>query len=182
MSLFWCREKEALQRSLENFSVKNPEVNLRILVFGQIGAGKSSFINSVNSALQGRIVCEALSNSTLGASQTFTRRVGLLMDQQYFLKTKPLCACNCLLLRFIYISIFYLSFQFQTFHICNKNGKLSFVFGDIAGLEGSLSGLQVDDVISTILGHVKENYKVMKCVKLNTYIRFVQCMCAKSIT
>ncbi|XP_057188774.1 interferon-induced protein 44-like [Triplophysa rosa] len=115
-------EKEALQRSLENFSVRNPEVNVRILVAGQIGAGKSSFINSVNSAFQGKIVCEALADATAGTSRSFTQR-------------------------------------FQTFRIRHKNGELPFVFGDIMGLEApSLSGLQVDDVISTILGHVKENY------------------------
>ncbi|KAA0722598.1 Interferon-induced protein 44 [Triplophysa tibetana] len=72
--MFWHSEKEALQRSLENFSVRKPEVNVRILVAGQTGAGKSSFINSVNSAFQGRIVCEALADATLGTSSSFTKR------------------------------------------------------------------------------------------------------------
>ncbi|XP_073731937.1 interferon-induced protein 44-like [Misgurnus anguillicaudatus] len=117
-------EKEELQKRLENFSMNHPEVsNVRILVAGQIGAGKSSFINSINSAFQGEIDCEALADATAGTSCSFTQR-------------------------------------FQTFHISHKSGKLPFVFGDIMGLEAnSLNGLQVDDVIKTISGHVKESYK-----------------------
>lgn len=117
-------EKDELQKRLENFSMNHPEVsNVRILVAGQIGAGKSSFINSINSAFQGEINCEALADATAGTSCSFTQR-------------------------------------FQTFQISHKSGKLPFVFGDIMGLEAeSLNGLQVDDVIKTISGHVKESYK-----------------------
>lgn len=44
-------QKGELKSQLENLSVSNPDVKrVRILVAGQIGAGKSSFINSVFSA------------------------------------------------------------------------------------------------------------------------------------
>uniref|UniRef100_A0A8C2C8S9 Interferon-induced protein 44-like n=1 Tax=Cyprinus carpio TaxID=7962 RepID=A0A8C2C8S9_CYPCA len=48
-------------KKLENFSPSHPDVkDIKILVAGQIGGGKSSFINSVDSAFQGRISSRAL--------------------------------------------------------------------------------------------------------------------------
>ncbi|XP_050960584.1 interferon-induced protein 44-like isoform X1 [Labeo rohita] len=69
-------QNEALKEKLKNFSLSNPDVkNIKILIAGQIGAGKSSFINSVDSAFQGRITCRALVNSSAGDSQSFTQRL-----------------------------------------------------------------------------------------------------------
>ncbi|XP_067298254.1 interferon-induced protein 44-like isoform X2 [Pseudorasbora parva] len=74
---FNWREKKELKKRLENFHLSNPEVShVRILVAGQIGAGKSSFINSVCSAFQGEIVCEALADTSQSASShSFTERM-----------------------------------------------------------------------------------------------------------
>lgn len=47
----------------------------RILLAGVIGAGKSSFINSINSAFQGRITGDALVDATSG--KTFTKTVSI---------------------------------------------------------------------------------------------------------
>ncbi|XP_065110285.1 interferon-induced protein 44-like [Paramisgurnus dabryanus] len=118
-------QKEKLKEKLEKFSVNNPDArNVRILLAGQIGAGKSSFINSINSAFQGEIINEALAGSAAGASYSFTKNL-------------------------------------TTYEIRNERGEvLPFVFSDIMGLEAeTLAGLQVDDIISTILGHVMEDYK-----------------------
>ncbi|XP_043107695.1 interferon-induced protein 44-like isoform X2 [Puntigrus tetrazona] len=61
---------------LENFTVDNPDVkDIKVLVAGQIGAGKSSFINSVNNAFEGRITSRALVNSSAGASNSFTQEL-----------------------------------------------------------------------------------------------------------
>ncbi|XDV14547.1 hypothetical protein PO909_014782, partial [Leuciscus waleckii] len=70
-------KKEELKTRLENFRLSNPDVkHVRILVAGQIGAGKSSFINSVDSAFQGEIVCEAQAdNLQSAASHSFTKRL-----------------------------------------------------------------------------------------------------------
>lgn len=46
---------------------------LRIIVVGPAGAGKSSFINSVNNAFQGRITSNALSDA-IGSGISFTRK------------------------------------------------------------------------------------------------------------
>nr|XP_055038666.1 interferon-induced protein 44-like [Misgurnus anguillicaudatus] len=65
-------EKESLEKNLREFPLSHPNVNyVRILLTGDVGAGKSSFINSINSAFQKRITTEALANST--SSKSFTK-------------------------------------------------------------------------------------------------------------
>ncbi|RXN02887.1 interferon-induced 44-like protein [Labeo rohita] len=72
----WGKKKE-LKEKLENFSQSHPDVkDIKILVAGQIGAGKSSFINSVDSAFQGRISSRALVNSA-ASDYSFTKNAGI---------------------------------------------------------------------------------------------------------
>lgn len=71
----WGKKKD-LKEKLENFSPSHPDVkDIKILVAGQIGAGKSSFINSLNSAFQGRISSRAIVNSAVGFEQSFTQNL-----------------------------------------------------------------------------------------------------------
>ncbi|XP_056591873.1 interferon-induced protein 44-like [Triplophysa dalaica] len=64
-----------LKRSLEKFTPSDPNVkDIKILVAGQIGAGKSSFINSINNAFQGRITSAALVNSS-SCGKSFTTKL-----------------------------------------------------------------------------------------------------------
>ncbi|XP_039892376.1 interferon-induced protein 44-like [Simochromis diagramma] len=53
-------ENSTDQHFVENYKPEVEEQNLRILLHGPVGAGKSSFINSVNSVLQKKVCCEAL--------------------------------------------------------------------------------------------------------------------------
>ncbi|XP_050961140.1 interferon-induced protein 44-like isoform X2 [Labeo rohita] len=70
----WGQKKE-LKDKLENFSPSHPDVkDIKILVAGQIGAGKSSFINSVDSTFLGRISSRALVNST-ASDHSFTQNL-----------------------------------------------------------------------------------------------------------
>uniref|UniRef100_A0A3B3YB18 G domain-containing protein n=1 Tax=Poecilia mexicana TaxID=48701 RepID=A0A3B3YB18_9TELE len=58
---------------LKNFRPQNEEAtHIRVLLYGPVGAGKSSLINSVNNVLQGRMTHEALASST-NSGQTFTK-------------------------------------------------------------------------------------------------------------
>ncbi|XP_050976980.1 interferon-induced protein 44 isoform X1 [Labeo rohita] len=69
--LFQHRKKEVLKKRLEMFSVNHPDVkHIKILVAGQVGAGKSSFINSVNNAFRGRMTSEAIVDQSSGKSFT----------------------------------------------------------------------------------------------------------------
>ncbi|KAM9454561.1 interferon-induced protein 44-like isoform 1-T6 [Clarias gariepinus] len=63
--------KSEMLRKLKNFQPGAPEVReLKILLHGPVGAGKSSFINSVNTVLQGYNTTAALANSAAGKSFT----------------------------------------------------------------------------------------------------------------
>ncbi|KAM9454857.1 interferon-induced protein 44-like [Clarias gariepinus] len=63
--------KHDLEVKLRNFKLSNPDVKfVRILIVGEVGAGKSSFINSINNAFQGRITCGALVDTASGTSFT----------------------------------------------------------------------------------------------------------------
>ncbi|KAM9454385.1 interferon-induced protein 44-like [Clarias gariepinus] len=66
-------KKHEIEQKLRDFKISNPNAPyVRILVVGEIGVGKSSFINSVNNAFQGRITCEALTATGSGKSFTTT--------------------------------------------------------------------------------------------------------------
>ncbi|KAI2645409.1 Interferon-induced protein 44 [Labeo rohita] len=80
-SSFFNREKELLEKNLRELKLSDPKVKyVRILLTGQIGAGKSSFINSVNSTFQGRITSEALADTVSGTSFTKTYRTYYIRD------------------------------------------------------------------------------------------------------
>ncbi|XP_042633250.1 interferon-induced protein 44-like isoform X2 [Cyprinus carpio] len=66
-------KKELLEENLRELKLGDSNVKyIRILVVGEVGAGKSSFINSINSVFQGRITTEALADSGFGRSFTKT--------------------------------------------------------------------------------------------------------------
>ncbi|KAF5890004.1 interferon-induced protein 44-like, partial [Clarias magur] len=70
-SLYEPRNKRGLKETLMKFKLNNPDVKfVRILIVGEVGAGKSSFINSINNAFQERITSGALVDATSGTSFT----------------------------------------------------------------------------------------------------------------
>ncbi|MEQ2272391.1 hypothetical protein XENORESO_021266 [Xenotaenia resolanae] len=50
--------------------------HIRVLLYGPVGVGKSSFINSVNNVFKGRMTNEALASSTT-SDKSFTRKVSI---------------------------------------------------------------------------------------------------------
>ncbi|XP_028997392.1 interferon-induced protein 44-like [Betta splendens] len=65
----WGNKQESLEYVIY-YKLHNKEQQLRILLHGQCGAGKSSFINSVQSVLRGRMYRQALTANTSGDSFT----------------------------------------------------------------------------------------------------------------
>ncbi|XP_077940020.1 interferon-induced protein 44-like [Gasterosteus aculeatus] len=68
----WSQKEEDLQ-FVKDYQPFNKEVKqLRVLLHGPTGSGKSSFINSVDSVLQGKITGQALTDTA--SSKTFTMK------------------------------------------------------------------------------------------------------------
>ncbi|XP_071374719.1 interferon-induced protein 44-like, partial [Centroberyx affinis] len=67
-------DKERDLQYVKDYQPHNEEVkHLRILLHGPVGAGKSSFLNSVNSVMQGRMTGAALVDSAF-AGDSFTKK------------------------------------------------------------------------------------------------------------
>lgn len=58
---------------IKDFLLDTEAQQIRILFFGPVGVGKSSFINTVQSALQGRMYTQAGVDNT--ASTSYTKKV-----------------------------------------------------------------------------------------------------------
>nr|XP_055062208.1 interferon-induced protein 44-like [Misgurnus anguillicaudatus] len=73
---FDWNQRDVLKKKLEEFTLSNEDVKyIKILVAGEIGAGKSSFINSINNVFQERITSIALVSSSAGQSKSFTTKL-----------------------------------------------------------------------------------------------------------
>ncbi|KAL1023218.1 hypothetical protein UPYG_G00037880 [Umbra pygmaea] len=101
----------------------------RVLLIGPVGAGKSSFFNSINSIFRGHVTSQAISGSS-GTSLTT---------------------------------------QFRTYSVkAGRDGKpLPIVLCDTMGLEETIgAGMDVDDIISILKGHVPDRYQFNPSVPL----------------
>ncbi|KAM4560800.1 interferon-induced protein 44-like [Fundulus diaphanus] len=80
--LKWEYHRREVLQYVKNFQPQNQEAKaIRVLLFGAVGAGKSSFINSVNNVLQGRMTDEALACAPFSSS--FTKKYDSIKIKNY---------------------------------------------------------------------------------------------------
>nr|XP_020496751.1 interferon-induced protein 44-like [Labrus bergylta] len=73
-NISWGDTASSLQY-VQNFQPENKDIShLRILLYGPIGAGKSSFINSVSNVMRRRMTCPALASSSVQSGHSFTKQ------------------------------------------------------------------------------------------------------------
>uniref|UniRef100_A0A8B9GRP7 G domain-containing protein n=1 Tax=Astyanax mexicanus TaxID=7994 RepID=A0A8B9GRP7_ASTMX len=115
-------KQDGMINTLRDFKIRNDKVKqLNFLVYGPVGAGKSSIINTIKTIFEGRQYISCLAAQDSAKSQT--------------LKFKKCDVGN------------------------TKDGFLPFTFSDIMGVEKeNQCGVQADDIISTLKGHVKDDY------------------------
>ncbi|XP_062320931.1 interferon-induced protein 44-like [Osmerus eperlanus] len=74
-------QRDTVNNKLKKLDLNDPDMGqLRILLMGQIGAGKSSFVNSIKSAFSGRIVTTALVDADTGTSFTKKYKTHYIKD------------------------------------------------------------------------------------------------------
>lgn len=125
----------------------------RILLVGPVGAGKSSFFNSINSAFRGNMTCQAISGTSdksvttqvsLSRSATRTNRVRGNPNATLTARAHPRP-------------------QYRTYRIkAGKSGKcLPLVLCDTMGLEEMKgAGLDTEDLVNIFKGHIADRYQV----------------------
>ncbi|XP_044056386.1 interferon-induced protein 44-like isoform X3 [Siniperca chuatsi] len=111
---------------MDSIKLYSPTVSsvsqVRVLLIGPVGAGKSSFFNSINSVFRGHVTSQAIA----GCSTTS------------------------------------LTTQFRTYSVkAGRGGKpLPIILCDTMGLEENTgAGLDVDDIISILKGHLPDTYQ-----------------------
>ncbi|XP_053353033.1 interferon-induced protein 44-like [Clarias gariepinus] len=114
----WSK-KDLLLKTLKSFEICNEVKELRYLVYGPVGAGKSSTINTIRSIFEGRQFVNCLAAAESTTSHT-------------------LC--------------------FESYRFANEEESFPFIFYDIMGAEAKENGVQTQDVISALKGHIKEGY------------------------
>lgn len=82
------RAKETLMESVRSFKPASESVTkARVLLIGPVGAGKSSFISSVQSVFSGRVINRAMVGSS--SSTSFTKKVNMTRTGSFEIKVNP---------------------------------------------------------------------------------------------
>ncbi|KAF5893559.1 interferon-induced protein 44-like, partial [Clarias magur] len=111
------RQGEMLN-ALRTFNICDEVQELRFLLYGPVGTGKSSTINTIKTIFEGRQYVNCLAAAESTTSHT-------------------LC--------------------YECYRFVNEEGLFPFAFNDIMGVEGQ-GGVQNQDIISALKGHITEGY------------------------
>uniref|UniRef100_A0A4W6CLB4 TLDc domain-containing protein n=1 Tax=Lates calcarifer TaxID=8187 RepID=A0A4W6CLB4_LATCA len=117
------KKRKELIESIKTYKpIVNSVPQVRVLLIGPVGAGKSSFFNSINSVFRGHVTSQAIAGSSTTSLTT----------------------------------------QFRTYSMkAGREGKpLPIILCDTMGLEESTgAGLDIDDIISILKGHLPDRYQ-----------------------
>lgn len=149
--------------SIKVYKPTNSSVSqARVLLIGAVGAGKSSFFNSVNSVFRGHVTSQAIAGSF---STSLTTQVSLcLLVASHMCWRMMSDGPDPLLLLW--------TPQFRTYSLkAGREGKpLPIILCDTMGLEeGKGAGLDLEDISSILKGHLPDCYQVSTDLCLGSY-------------
>ena len=136
---------------------------VQVLLIGAVGAGKSSFFNSINSVFRGHVTSQAITGSSTTSLTTQVSSLHLLMTKWFLFAVIDF---KMEILPSPYSMVCYSSLctrQFRTYSVkSGREGKpLPVILCDTMGLEeGTGAGLDIDDISSIIKGHLPDRYQV----------------------
>ncbi|XP_046696429.1 interferon-induced protein 44-like isoform X1 [Silurus meridionalis] len=122
----WQSQAEMLN-NIKTFNICNEVEELHFLLYGPVGAGKSSTINTIETIFEGRpfVNCQAAAGSTTSHTLSFER------------------------------------YRFE-----DEERSFPFAFYDVMGAEEK-AGVNTQDIISALKGHMKEGYKFISNAPLS---------------
>lgn len=147
---FVRRQKITLMKSVGSYQPGCPDTSeTRVLLLGPVGSGKSSFISSVQSVFNGRVINRAMVGSF---STSFTKKVNVTSELHPLGQGAPL-SVSC-----------WAQLQFFRIHGLRGQHPGGLVLCDTMGLgDGAMTGPSLHDVLSIIEGFVPEGHKVSCC-------------------
>ncbi|KAI9539437.1 hypothetical protein NQZ68_005517 [Dissostichus eleginoides] len=124
------RNKEVDLKFVNEYQPFKDKVQLRIMLYGSVGAGKSSFMNSVESVLRGKITDRAAADALFHGGKYFSLAQWLELYKAYKIRKGGL------------------------------GTHYPFVFNDIMGLgKDAERGVCVEDIKLAMKGHMEDGYK-----------------------
>lgn len=159
LSPHFYRTRTELMESIRTYKPIGRLSKVQVLLIGPVGAGKSSFFNSVNSVFRGHVTSQAMSGSSATSLTTQVGAIVLIISIYGDFKMKIIKLHHspslCIL-------------QFRTYSLKDgREGKpLPIILCDTMGLEESNgAGLNIDDVSSIIKGHLSDGHQVQYLIK-----------------
>ncbi len=166
--MFSCifRRSMELMESIKSYKPMVSSVSqVRVLLVGAVGAGKSSFFNSINSVFRGHVTSQAMA----GCSTTsLTTQVSSCL---WMTELKNSKFCPAPIWSFVTLSLCLQQFRSYSVKAGREGKPLPIILCDTMGLEESTgAGLDIDDITSILKGHLPDRYQVQIFLSFFLYL------------